>query len=87
MNTAIQIAKEQGWSSVSVRKISERIKFSTIIIYSEFGSKESLINEIKEYGFKKLLNKLKRTCENTDRNDQLIRTITWETLNFYLIVF
>jgi AcrR family transcriptional regulator len=84
IETAIQIAHEKGWSSVSVRKISERINYSTIIIYSEFGNKEALINAIKEHGFKILLDILKQRCEGVRKNHQLIRLITNDTLDFYL---
>jgi AcrR family transcriptional regulator len=81
--TSIEIAKEKGWSSVSVRKISDRVNYSTIIIYSEFGNKEALINEIKEFGFKKLLLMLYKVCEEKEKNRELVKQITNTTLDFY----
>lgn len=81
---AIKLASEKGWSDVSIRKISARIHYSTIKIYSVFGSKENLFIELREQGFKKLYNLYHSLTINENEPKQAIRDITRKTIEFYL---
>lgn len=54
LEKTIKYATENGWHKTSVREISKEIGYSTIKIYSEFGGKEGLLNEIQKKGFKLL---------------------------------
>ena len=56
LDASIDLAKEVGWENTSVREISKRINYSTIKIYSEFGSKENLLVEVQKRGFGLLKN-------------------------------
>ncbi len=60
LNVAIKLAKRESWAEVSIRKISQEIEYSTIIIYNLFGNKDNLFFALKELGFKKLLSMYKR---------------------------
>ncbi|MEM9831430.1 MAG: TetR/AcrR family transcriptional regulator [Bacteroidota bacterium] len=51
IQAAIEVAKGKGWNQTSVRAIAKKIQYSTIKIYSDFGSKEALLQEVQHQGF------------------------------------
>lgn len=55
LTETIELASEAGWPSVSLRKVSARVNHSTIVIYDLFGSKEKLLQELAEDGFRLFL--------------------------------
>ncbi len=54
LNAAINLAKSNGWNSVTIRKIAEAIEYTPPIVYEHFHNKDDLMREIIIYGFKKL---------------------------------
>jgi AcrR family transcriptional regulator len=54
INAAIDLAKSEGWSTVTIRKIAEAIEYTPPIVYEYFKNKDDLIHEIIIYGFQKL---------------------------------
>lgn len=83
LKTAIELAHEIGWPSVSVRKISKKMDYSTMVIYSVFGNKESLFECLREKGFSKLLNLYKDAEKDKNDPQELIHAITNTTIDFY----
>jgi AcrR family transcriptional regulator len=61
LEATIAIARESGWGAVSVRKIAGAVEYSTIVIYDLFGSKEDLFVELKDLGFRRLLQQYRET--------------------------
>lgn len=55
LKATIEMASEHGWPAVSLRKVSARVDHSTIVIYDLFGSKEKLLQELAEDGFRQFL--------------------------------
>jgi AcrR family transcriptional regulator len=55
---ARDIAVTEGWEKVSTRKIAEKIEYSTIKLYSEFGSKEAIFKELQMRGFQTLYKRI-----------------------------
>ncbi|MEM9888018.1 MAG: TetR family transcriptional regulator [Bacteroidota bacterium] len=69
----IQFAEEEGWSNLTVRSISKQIGYSTIKIYSDYGSKENLLFEIQQGGFRKIRKYyLDAARQGTDKVQQLL---------------
>ncbi len=56
ISTAKEIARENGWSSVSIRKIADVIEYSPPILYEYFDSKDKLLEAIRIEGFDRLQN-------------------------------
>ncbi|WP_245975163.1 TetR/AcrR family transcriptional regulator [Deminuibacter soli] len=54
LDAAWQIVKEEGWQSLSMRKIADRIEYTSPIIYGHFENKEALLQEFTRKGFVKL---------------------------------
>lgn len=58
LKAARNLALTEGWGNVSTRKIAEKIEYSTIKLYSEFGSKEAILKELQIIGFQTLYNRI-----------------------------
>jgi AcrR family transcriptional regulator len=56
--TAWQIVKEDGWQSLSIRKIADAIEYSVPVVYDHFESKEMILIEFARDGFRLLVKKL-----------------------------
>jgi AcrR family transcriptional regulator len=53
-----EIAAREGWQSVSIRKVAERIEYSPPTIYEHFASKEALLVELMREGFRLLMERV-----------------------------
>jgi AcrR family transcriptional regulator len=53
-----QMVKEEGWQSLSIRKIADAIEYSVPVIYDHFENKEAILFEISLDGFRLLQGKL-----------------------------
>ncbi len=53
------IAAREGWQSVSIRKVAERIEYSPPTIYEHFTSKEALLRELMREGFRLLMERVR----------------------------
>jgi len=51
VKTAKDIAREDGWTAVSIRKIADVIEYSPPILYEYFESKDKLLEAIRMEGF------------------------------------
>jgi AcrR family transcriptional regulator len=56
--TAWQMVKEEGWQSLSVRKIADAIEYSVPVIYDHFENKEAILMEFADQGFRILTKKI-----------------------------
>src|ERR1700741_4216450 len=70
--TAWQMVKEEGWQSLSIRRIAEAIEYSVPVIYDHFENKEAILFEFGKEGFKILANKIEESKrKSTDPAAQL----------------
>ncbi|HEY4197157.1 MAG TPA: TetR/AcrR family transcriptional regulator, partial [Mucilaginibacter sp.] len=51
LDASLQIAKEEGWPALSMRKIADVIEYTAPIIYEYFSSKEAILMELTRKGF------------------------------------
>lgn len=54
LEASLDIVKEEGWQSLSMRKIADRIEYTAPIIYEYFANKDAILNELTRQGFVKL---------------------------------
>ncbi len=54
LDASLDIVKEEGWQSLSMRKIADKIEYTAPIIYEYFANKEAILNELTRQGFVKL---------------------------------
>src|SRR5689334_25068747 len=56
--TSWQMVKDEGWQSLSIRKIADAIEYSVPVIYDHFENKEAILFEIGNEGFRLLSKKI-----------------------------
>jgi AcrR family transcriptional regulator len=51
IRAARQIARNDGWNAVTIRKIADMVEYTPPIVYEYFEGKEGLLKQIINYGF------------------------------------
>ncbi|MCU7496091.1 MAG: TetR/AcrR family transcriptional regulator [Ignavibacteria bacterium] len=51
LDAAREIASEEGWQAVTIRKIASRVEYTPPIVYEYFENKENLLQELAYAGF------------------------------------
>jgi AcrR family transcriptional regulator len=59
LSTAWQMVREEGWQSLSLRKIADAIEYSVPVIYDHFENKEAIMLEFAKEGFQLLSKTIK----------------------------
>jgi AcrR family transcriptional regulator len=54
INAARRIAELEGWSNVTVRRLSDEISYSQPVLYAHFGSREGILAAVAIEGFHEL---------------------------------
>lgn len=68
------LARQEGWSAVTIRKIAEQIEYSPPMVYEYFASKEDLLLELLREGFHLLAATMQRAFrEAEDGEERLLR--------------
>jgi AcrR family transcriptional regulator len=78
---ARKIAAEEGWPSVTIRKIAEAIEYTPPIVYEYFESKEDLIRELIYTGFRMLKEEIERARQNENDTKKFLKIfslINWD---------
>jgi AcrR family transcriptional regulator len=72
LDTAWQMVKDEGWQSLSIRKIADAIEYSVPVIYDHFQNKEAILFEFGKEGFRMLAKKIEEAKKkNADPAEQL----------------
>jgi len=70
-----RLVKEEGWESLSIRKIADAIEYSIPVIYDHFENKEAILEEFGKEGFKVLTKKLKKAKEKHQQPAEQLKAI------------
>ena len=72
LKTAWQMVKDEGWQSLSIRKIADAIEYSVPVIYDHFENKDAILFEFGKEGFQMLARKMQvAKNKHTNPKDQL----------------
>jgi len=80
--TAWQLVKEDGWQSLSIRKIADAIEYSVPVIYDHFENKEAILLEFGKDGFGLLIKKLQQAKKKTGKPAEQLTAIADAYWNF-----
>jgi len=58
LQAAWKLVQEEGWQSLSIRKIADAIEYSVPVIYDHFENKEAILYEFSKQGFRLLGDRL-----------------------------
>ena len=67
LGAARRIAELEGWSNVTVRRLSDEISYSQPVLYAHFGSRQGILTAVAIEGFQELglaLEKARRPVTN-----------------------
>lgn len=82
LETAWQIVREEGWQSLSIRKIADAIEYSVPVIYDHFENKDYILLEFGKQGFSLLIKKLQAAKKRSTDPRQQLRDISDAYWNF-----
>jgi AcrR family transcriptional regulator len=54
LDAAREIAAEEGWPAVTIRRIADRLEYASPILYQHFSGKDALLLELVDIGFREL---------------------------------
>jgi len=63
LEATLEIAKEAGWESVTIRKIAQRIRYTNPVIYRHFKNKKAILAHLCLMGLEKLQAYTQREAE------------------------
>lgn len=94
LQAVLAIASEEGWHSLTMRKIAERIRYSPPMIYAVFDSKEAICAELVAEGYQLLYRRLSAAAAGlTDPARRLrallraYREFAWEHPAYYQAMY
>ncbi len=77
LDTALQIGLEEGFEALSVRKIINRMQYSTSIIYYHFKNKQEIIDALVESESAWLAKKINKVLSLNDPLPQKLEKVFW----------
>jgi len=84
LEASLQIVKEEGWQSLSMRKIADIIEYTAPMIYEYFANKEAILSELAGKGFLMLA---KRVREAREKEETLEKQIEAMWLTYWEFAF
>src|SRR6187551_3187243 len=82
LGTAWNMVKEEGWQSLSIRKIADAIEYSVPVVYDHFENKEAILSEFNRQGFKLLGDKLIEAKAKYPEASKQLETIAFAYWDF-----
>ncbi|KIC95851.1 TetR/AcrR family transcriptional regulator [Flavihumibacter solisilvae] len=80
--TAWKLVLEEGWQSLSIRKIADAIEYSVPVIYDHFENKEAILLEFGKQGFELLAKKLQQASRKSKDPAEQLKAIADAYWNF-----
>jgi len=69
ISAARRIAELEGWSNVTVRRLSDEISYSQPVLYAHFGSREGILAAVAIEGFQEIGLALEKARERLKRGN------------------
>ncbi|UIR57180.1 TetR/AcrR family transcriptional regulator [Sphingobacterium sp. SRCM116780] len=76
------IVQEEGWHSLSIRKIADAIEYSIPVIYKHFENKDAIVEYFTKIGFALLADQLALTVKQNKPADQQLNNLAVSYWNF-----
>src|SRR3954469_9093981 len=72
LEAALQLLEERGPGALRVRDLAEAVGKSTMAVYTHFGSKQALLEQLYLYGFSRLEDRLKAVPATGNGQEELV---------------
>jgi len=80
--TAWRLVEDEGWQSLSIRKIADAIGYSVPVIYDYFENKEAILSEFAKEGFQLLTKRIRQARGKHTGPKEQLRAIAHAYWNF-----
>ena len=64
LHAALSIVREEGYRSLSLRRLANNIEFSATSVYLYFKNKEALLVDVARLGYQELNTRIDRNCKS-----------------------
>jgi AcrR family transcriptional regulator len=81
IRAARRIAELEGWSNVTVRRLSDEISYSQPVLYAHFGSREGILTAVAIEGFHELGLALEKARKRAKRGN-MVESVATAYLEF-----
>ncbi|MDI3406317.1 TetR/AcrR family transcriptional regulator [Streptomyces cavernicola] len=82
VETARELAEQQGWDAVTTRRLAERIEYSQPVLYSHFRGKREIIGAVALEGATALARALRAATADADGPSARVATLAHAYLDF-----
>ena len=82
LGTAWNMVENDGWQSLSIRKIADAIEYSVPVIYDHFQNKEAILFEFAKEGFTLLAEKIEEAKAKTEDPAEQLRVVAYAYWDF-----
>lgn len=82
LRVAWQVVNEEGWQSLSIRKIADAIEYSVPVVYDHFENKEAILSEFNRQGFRLLSEKLQQAKQTRRKPARQLEAIAYAYWDF-----
>ena len=76
LESAWEFVKQDGWQSLSIRRIAEAIEYSVPVIYDHFENKDAILLEFGKQGFGLLISKLQKAKSKSEEPDEQLKAMS-----------
>ena len=81
ISAARRIAELEGWSNVTVRRLSDEISYSQPVLYAHFGSREGILTAVAIEGFQEIGLALEKARKRAKRGN-IVESVAAAYLEF-----
>lgn len=79
LNAARTIATAEGWQAVTIRRIADRLEYTSPILYQHFAGKDALLQELVTEGFREITQRLRSAAtQPLDRRLPALAETYWD---------
>lgn len=82
LKAAWSLVAEEGWQSLSIRKIADAIEYSVPVVYDHFENKEAILSVFNREGFRLLGDKLQQAKDKHAGPDDQLEAIVYAYWDF-----
>lgn len=76
LTAAHQIARQEGWPALTIRKVAEAIEYSPPMIYEYFANKDEILLSLMREGYRQLIASMQQARLSTeDRRESLFKIV------------
>lgn len=82
LGTAWNMVENDGWQSLSIRRIADAIEYSVPVIYDHFQNKEAILFEFAKEGFTILVKKIEEATAKKEGPGEQLKLIAYAYWDF-----